>query len=144
MTRLATFAILFGSLGFSLAQSQTPAEVPGRELSIQRYVAEVQRAIRRYWLIPAGLASDAKCRIEVLQSSTGKVERMKTLECASEHMERSVIMAIRLASPLPVSDDPRVFRSKLVLEFRPEYAKAPSNSLMQPTVRERPAADQGR
>ncbi len=90
---------------------------------VDRYKLMVQQAIMRHWLIQGAPDPNATTRLSVRLSPNGTVLKVE-LKSSSGNVaqDRSAIAAVYKASPLPVPEDPDVFKSfrELTLILRPD------------------------
>jgi len=90
---------------------------------IDRYKAMVRAQIMRYWTVSGGLQTQGATKLFVRVAPTGTVLDVKVVQSSgNEAMDRSAIAAVYKASPLPVPQDPELFRSfrELRLTLRPD------------------------
>jgi colicin import membrane protein len=90
---------------------------------IERYKAMVRQQIMRYWVVQGGLAKQDATKLFVRVAPTGTVLDVKVMESSgNDALDRSAIAAVYKASPLPVPQDPDLFRSfrELRLTLRPD------------------------
>ena len=95
------------------------------------YTGQIQARIDRVWRRPrtpvyegreqpkAGAPREYfQCQVQVVQDSIGNVQEVLVPECnGSASWQRSLLAAIRQASPLPAPPDPRVFSRTVTLNF---------------------------
>lgn len=90
---------------------------------IERYSALVRQQIMRYWTVQGGLAQQDATKLFVRVASSGTVLDVKVLASSgNDARDRSAVAAVYKASPLPVPQDPELFRSfrELRLILRPD------------------------
>jgi colicin import membrane protein len=90
---------------------------------VDRYKLMVQQAIMRHWLIQGNPDPEATTLLAVRLSPNGTVLNVQ-LKSSSGNVaqDRSAIAAVYKASPLPVPEDPEIFKSfrELTLILRPD------------------------
>lgn len=111
----------------ALAQAQSAAQSAAQQAEalreIERYKAMVRQSVMRYWIVQQGLAKQDATKLFVRVAPTGTVLDVKVLESSgNEALDRSAVAAVYKASPLPVPQDPDLFRSfrELRLILRPD------------------------
>lgn len=90
---------------------------------IERYKTMVRQQVMRYWIVQNGLAKQDPTKLFVRVAPTGTVLDVKVLESSgNDALDRSAVAAVYKASPLPVPQDPELFRSfrELRLILRPD------------------------
>jgi colicin import membrane protein len=90
---------------------------------IERYKAMVRQQIMRYWVVQGNLAKQDATKLFVRVAPTGTVLDVKVMESSgNDALDRSAVAAVYKASPLPVPQDPDLFRSfrELRLTLRPD------------------------
>jgi len=115
------------------ADAGSPTEVAGTSGDMAAsarlvgiYTAQMQARIERLWRRPRTPVSDKQaaadgvfhCQARVVQDSQGNVEEVRLPHCnGSAAWQRSLVMAIEEASPLPAPPDPKVFSRWVRLRF---------------------------
>jgi colicin import membrane protein len=105
------------------AQAQAAAASSEALREIERYKAMVRQQIMRYWVVQGGLKKDEPTKLFVRVAPTGTVLDVKVVQSSgNEALDRSAVTAVYKASPLPVPQDPELFRSfrELRLTLRPD------------------------
>lgn len=90
---------------------------------IERYKAMVRQQIMRYWVVQKGLDKQDATKLFVRLAPTGTVLDVKvTGSSGNDALDRSAVAAVYKASPLPVPQDPELFREfrELRLTLRPD------------------------
>lgn len=83
------------------------------------YVDKIQRKIENNWLIPMRPVKDFQCTVFVRQREDGCVLHAAVQNCEGQYeLVRSVMSAVRRASPLPRAHYREMFESDIVLTFR--------------------------
>lgn len=85
-----------------------------------RYVGQLQARIERAWMRPRTEigAPQFSCRIRIRQDRRGNLVSADLDHCnGTERWQRSLLSAIRTASPLPAPPDPSVYADVLWLSF---------------------------
>jgi len=102
-----------------------PAEAAGDPLQhallYGRYLGQIQARIERAWLRPRTEigAPEFSCRARIEQDRHGEVLDIRLDYCnGAERWQRSLMAAIRTASPLPAPTDESVYVDRLWLTFR--------------------------
>ena len=91
------------------AQNSTDAQV---------YHNMVIQKVNRNWARPGTARDDLKCIVAVRQLPGGEVVDARVIECnADEIVQRSVVAAVRRASPLPQPSNPLLFDRTLHITF---------------------------
>lgn len=94
-----------------------------RMREVDKYKALVQQQIMRFWRVQGSPKDDETTRLFVRVSPNGMVLDVKLLTpSGNDALDRSAIAAIYKASPLPVPQDPELFKSfrELRLTLRPD------------------------
>lgn len=74
-----------------------------RQSTIDNYISMIQAAVRKHWLIPPGARSGMGCEIRVRLLPSGEVVRVEIVKGSGNPLfDKSVVLAVRQASPLPV------------------------------------------
>jgi colicin import membrane protein len=105
------------------ASASTAEPSPEALREIDRYKAMVRQQIMRYWVVQSGLAKQEPTKLFVRVAPTGTVLDVKVVQSSgNEALDRSAIAAVYKASPLPVPQDPDLFRAfrELRLTLRPD------------------------
>jgi hypothetical protein len=99
----------------------------GRLFSL--YIGQIQARIERIWRRPRTPVSEQiaqlstvsvtfLCQVQVVQDLGGNVQEVLLPDCnGTSAWQRSLLVAIRQASPLPAPPDPKIFATSLVLHF---------------------------
>ena len=89
--------------------------------ALARYQYAIQQQIERYWIEPPSAVSGLECVINVRQGPGGEVVEASIGQCnGDDAVKRSIVAAVRKASPLPEPDDPNLFDRNLRIIFKPE------------------------
>jgi hypothetical protein len=95
------------------------------------YAGQIQARVERLWERPrspvSGLAKTSpskfdevafQCQVQVVQDSSGNVQEVLLLRCnGTSEWQRSLVIAIQQASPLPAPPHPGVFNRSIALDF---------------------------
>lgn len=77
---------------------------------VDRYKAQILRAIGQYWVVPGGANKQLSCLYLIQLAPGGVVLNVKLLHSSGNAaLDRSARVAIYKASPLPVPKDPALF-----------------------------------
>lgn len=97
-----------------------------RQDQITHYSLLVQNKVNQHWRQPVGVDfKGLACKVSVKLLSSGEVIDIHVVESSGNvAFDRSTELAIRKASPLPISSDPEVAREfqQFTFTFRPETA----------------------
>lgn len=89
--------------------------------ALARYQYAIQKQIQRNWVEPASAVAGLECVINVRQGPGGVVLDASIGRCnGDEAVKRSIVAAVRRASPLPTPEDPTLFDRNLRITFKPE------------------------
>ncbi|WP_022950019.1 cell envelope integrity protein TolA [Methylohalobius crimeensis] len=99
------------------------AEAARKQQEIQAAVNEasyrIQQRVESYWLRPASYHTGLSCTIHVRLIPGGEVVEARVVRSSGNAaFDRSAEVAVRKASPLPVSDDPAVFETFREFNFK--------------------------
>jgi len=87
---------------------------------LARYQFALRQAIVRNWVAPASAEKGLSCDLLVRQSSGGVVLSVVIRRCnGDEAVRRSIEVAVKRASPLPLPDDPKLLDLDLLFRFEP-------------------------
>jgi hypothetical protein len=95
------------------------------------YTGQIQARVDRIWRRPRSSVNDAdvekgaastedsfQCEAQIIQDPMGNVQEILLPRCnGSPAWQRSLVSAIRQASPLPAAPDPSVFSQSITLNF---------------------------
>ncbi len=82
--------------------------------AVQRYRAMIIQTISQNWLVPKGVDHNLSCRFRIAVTPNGQVLSVRLLKSSGNMvLDRSAQTAVMKASPLPVPEDPVLFK-----EFR--------------------------
>jgi hypothetical protein len=133
--------------------STDPGDAAERARLVGIYTGQIQARIERIWRRPRtpinDNASDThgpdarqsfQCQVQIVQDATGNVQEVLLPNCnGSVAWQRSLVLAIQQASPLPAPPSPKVFARSIALRFvglpyvadaaQEEYEMAPVNIL---------------
>ncbi len=90
---------------------------------INRHVALISNKIEQSWRQPLNVPASLTCRVNIKLHSSGKVISVKVIESSgNQSFDRSVEIAVRRASPLPVPTDVRLAKEfkEMNLVFEPK------------------------
>ena len=90
---------------------------------VQRYTALIQQAVGRQWIVPGNTSAEISCDLLVKLAPGGAVLSVKLMKSSGDPvLDRSAESAVYKASPLPVPNDPELFKTfrELRLHVRPE------------------------
>lgn len=86
---------------------------------VNRHVAMIAQKIERHWRQPLDAPSNLQCKIDIVLRSNGQVDSVKVVESSGNlSFDRSVELAVRRASPLPVPTDSVIFKQFEVMRLR--------------------------
>lgn len=84
------------------------------------YVFAIQQRIQSRWVRPPTATDGLECIVNIRQAPGGEVLSVSIGRCnGDETVRRSIENAVKIASPLPMPEDPSVFERNIQLEFRP-------------------------
>jgi hypothetical protein len=146
-----------GELPRGAIATESAAESSARARLVGIYTGQIRARIERVWRRPRtpvdedGESSDKRmanapfeCLVTIVQDATGRVQETELLRCnGSPTWQRSLVVAINQASPLPAPPDPTVFARTVTLNFI-GFAFAPGMSADEYEIRSptaRAAAD---
>lgn len=94
-------------------EERIAAENASSEMAV--YQARMQQHIRRRWAVPASMADEDLCVVDLEQDRAGNVRDVRIVSCTTsdEAVRRSIIAAVQNASPLPQPSSPNLFRAEL-------------------------------
>jgi hypothetical protein len=101
--------------------SDSSAQVYGR------YLGQINARIDRAWVRPRAPIGATRflCQVRIEQDAVGNVREVTLDRCnGSPVWQRSLVDAIKSASPLPAPADPAVFASEIQMAFREEAPEA--------------------
>jgi hypothetical protein len=116
----------------TLGEDQAAASVSDDDRQAQKahllgiYTGQIQARIDRIWRRPRSPVNGAdavtedsfRCEAQIIQASNGAVQEILLPRCnGSPAWQRSLVLAIQQASPLPAPPDPSVFRTSVTLDF---------------------------
>jgi colicin import membrane protein len=85
------------------------------------YMNLINQKVKRNWTKPLSARPGVECEVTVTQIPGGEVMDVVIGRCnGDEALRRSVDLAFRKASPLPLPDDPALFKRTLKVLFKPE------------------------
>ena len=85
------------------------------------YQFAIRQKVQRNWVKPASARPGLECVVRVRQTAGGEVLSAAIVSCnGDEAVQRSIVAAIRKASPLPLPSNPLLFESDLRFVFKPE------------------------
>ncbi|MEM7292775.1 MAG: TonB C-terminal domain-containing protein, partial [Pseudomonadota bacterium] len=86
------------------------------------YETAIRQKVSRNWIEPASSGNAVECVVLAQQIPSGDVIDVNVLSCTGggDALARSVELAVRKASPLPLPKDPALFDRQLEFIFRPE------------------------
>jgi hypothetical protein len=122
------------TLPLSEDQSSKPAEGRGDAAEQAQlfglYTGQIQARIERVWRRPrspvnesnttatASVAESFQCQVQIVQDLHGNVQEVLLLACNGSHeWQRSLVVAIQQASPLPAPPSETVFNQSVTLNF---------------------------
>ncbi|MFQ5635917.1 MAG: cell envelope integrity protein TolA, partial [Gammaproteobacteria bacterium] len=86
-----------------------------------QYLALIRNRVGRNWVRPASAKAGVECVVHVTQIPGGEVVNVRVGRCNGDAgVVRSIIAAVRKASPLPPPTDPTLFDRNLRFTFKPE------------------------
>jgi hypothetical protein len=103
------------------ANAAEPSPVEGNDSAalLEKYVGQIRARIDRAWELPADQRTES-CRVRITQGEDGKVVDLQLAECELDDAARkSLIVAVRRASPLPAPPEARLFLSEVSVDFGP-------------------------
>jgi hypothetical protein len=89
-----------------------------RGIMLRGYSSEIAASLSGNWLKPNGLPPETKCQVLIMQRPDGCVRSIKFLDCPNTVMRRSVISALKKASPFPEAPHPDVYLDKIKFTFQ--------------------------
>ena len=102
------------------ARQKAAAEAEVRE-AVQvfgSFEGAIQRAVRENWRRPGGVSDNLKSIFVVTVDQQGRVLNVRLLRSSGDRLyDESGIKAITFASPLPIPDNPRLFKHYREFEF---------------------------
>ena len=114
-------ALMEEELQRALAQEQVVMEAR-RSGEFDRYLRQIQAAIKRAWIPPASARTGLECTVNVTQIPSGDVISVQIGACnGDEAVRRSIEAAVLRASPLPTPTIQALFDRNLQVIFRPEF-----------------------
>ena len=89
-----------------------------QQAALAQYARALQDRVQQNWLRPPGVIHRVKCEVRVQQSPDGDVLSVKLdNSCGSPVLNRSVMNAVKRASPLPLPSDCSVFQRTVIFDF---------------------------
>lgn len=91
----------------------------------EKYISRIKAKVQGSWIQPGTFQSGSQCTVAVKLIPAGEIVDMKVSNCRGGSIfQRSVELAVRKASPLPVPSDPEVFAALRDIEFifKPEIS----------------------
>jgi hypothetical protein len=119
-------------LSLNEEQASGPAQTNGDGAEAARlfgiYTGQIQARIDRVWRRPRTPVSESggassndeafQCEAEIVQDGHGNVQEILLPRCSgTSAWQRSLVMAIQQASPLPAPPSPKVFNRSIALDF---------------------------
>lgn len=87
---------------------------------LNQWARDIQSRVQRSWIRPDNWPAGTSCTVRVSMIPGGEVVQARLLDsCGSDQRDRSVESAVLRASPMPMPEDPAVFRREIDLVFRP-------------------------
>jgi colicin import membrane protein len=102
------------------ARKKAAAEAEVREATqlFGSFEGAIQRAVRENWRRPTGVGDNMKAVFVVTVDQQGRVLNVRLLRSSGDRLyDESGIKAITFASPLPIPDNPRLFKHYREFEF---------------------------
>jgi hypothetical protein len=110
-----------------------------------RYLGQINARIDRAWVRPRAPIGATRflCQVRIEQDAVGNVREVTLDRCnGSPVWQRSLVDAIKSASPLPAPADPAVFAPEIQMAFREEASEAevmaghllPSAATVRPSI----------
>lgn len=99
-------------------QINTPTKVMSHESKV--WIGEIASKIKRAWIYPNH--ENVTCEVMLRQIRNGEVKEVRVKTCegeATEAYKRSVELAVRRASPLPMASSDEVFKEEMLILFKP-------------------------
>lgn len=119
--------------------TEAAGETQGHAAMFGRYVGQISARIERAWLRPrSDIGERFSCQTKIEQDRRGYVLSVELRRCNGDaQWQRSLVVAIEHASPLPSPPVPAVFANTLVLDFSasPFEAGVADASAYEPAVR---------
>jgi colicin import membrane protein len=85
------------------------------------YQYRLSQDIRQAWNMPASATEETECVVRVRQARTGDVISANIVSCnGDDAVRRSILAAVQNASPLPLPENPDLFRADLRITLRPD------------------------
>ncbi|MFW6375496.1 MAG: cell envelope integrity protein TolA, partial [Guyparkeria sp.] len=89
--------------------------------ALSKWAAAIQSKVRDNWQRPRGARIGWTCTVTVRQDADGQVRNVTVERCDGDRLfERSVVQAIKAASPLPKPERDSIFQEELRFNFKPE------------------------
>lgn len=89
--------------------------------ALSDYMNLINQKVKRNWTKPLSARPGVECEVTVTQIPGGEVVDVVIGRCnGDDALRRSVDLAFRKASPLPLPDDPTLFKRTLKVLFKPE------------------------
>ncbi|WP_096462219.1 cell envelope integrity protein TolA [Sulfurifustis variabilis] len=120
------------SLREQLAMEEQAREQARREQELQRraatamsqYEGAIKQKVSRNWVLPVGVPEGLKCTVRVRLLPGGEVVEATVIGPSGNALfDRSVEVAVRKASPLPIATDPELFPYFRDIKFNFDPAK---------------------
>lgn len=88
--------------------------------AMEQYRAAISSRIQSQWQRPPGMPQDFICKVWLKQIPSGDVMDVRVIEsCGNATLDRSVEVAVRKASPLPLPTPRELFDAEVVITFVP-------------------------
>ena len=101
------------------AQLAEEAALARAESALSQFIPYIQQKVQNSWRRPAGSPPGLSCVIQVKLIPGGEVVSAKVVQGSGDVLfDRSVETAVLKASPLPLPDDPAMFKYFREINFR--------------------------
>ena len=101
------------------AQLAEEAAQARAESALSQFIPYIQQKVQNSWRRPAGSPPGLSCVIQVKLIPGGEVVSAKVVQSSGDALfDRSVETAVLKASPLPLPDDPAMFKYFREINFR--------------------------
>ena len=114
--------LVLGAVAHAPAQDVPgdPVEAAGSPAELATYAAMIQERVERNWIHPPDMPEGLECVVLATQDREGWVTDVKMGRCnASEDIQKTMLVAVMRASPLPLPKNPEIFSTTLQLTFAP-------------------------
>lgn len=106
-----------------MKKKQEAAQQQRIQGEVNKHISLIKRKVTSNWIQPGAFQAGSQCTVKVKLIPAGEIVHMKVSNCRGGPVfQRSVELAVRKSSPLPVPRDPAVFNAMrdIEFEFKPE------------------------